>query len=595
MVTTRRTIANAVAATTKSPTKPLVTQSANGTSRIVYTNIKTFESLTPTPEPSTSTSSQHSFSTPSTPPACSTLNLVMTTTNNEFQNQVQHDPGPLPVRQVLAPKPHGMAGSVNNPISMLEDSPSEKSSQAPNETKSTKRKHQQQQKIEPHKFVDNGHRKLHSHQQFKPAVVPQPAQGTIFTGHQSQDIYRAINARVAAATETQLGGVPAPAKRAVPYEVQFPMSARFLANRVVTNPTFASFMQQHGVQVPTAIQLPAQSEVFLRRKAIHSSESEEPIVDGGARKTLTSSMSQMKLNPSTLGINVLPTPNLASTTQHASIINSIMPTPTQRYHATPGSTNTSAPTSATQPLFAHKKGKIPVFRDSSQNPAISQHLIAPASSTIPIELTHLIDNTILITSLLQIYSKSRDQRGLRQDLSMLVSVQNQRFAAWQKSEADAARKQRAMRKKDVNAKKSAVVAPPTAQDAARAALREIWQGGGQSQTVEQAEPTKTTMDSQMRDLLSAGAGMWQDGSGVGVADVFTNKTEDGCGEEAVPSAEEEEEEEEEEEPEASADDEEAQGQNPPGGRGRSKKAHTPSSDTNMQDAPPTDVVSDSVN
>jgi hypothetical protein len=103
-------------------------------------------------------------------------------------------------------------------------------------------------------------------------------------------------------------------------------------------------------------------------------------------------------------------------------------------------------------------------------------------------ITPLVTQTRLLTDLLQVYDKSSDQKGLREDIGMLVSVQNRGFAAWMSAEA---RKRRRL-----------------------SGARKVVEDGASKE------------DEEVRQLLSAGAGMWQDGSGEGVVDVFGTERRD---------------------------------------------------------------------
>ena len=46
------------------------------------------------------------------------------------------------------------------------------------------------------------------------------------------------------------------------------------------------------------------------------------------------------------------------------------------------------------------------------------------------QLAAIIDQTSLLTSLLQVYARSPDQAGLREDIAMLASIQSQHLADW---------------------------------------------------------------------------------------------------------------------------------------------------------------------
>jgi hypothetical protein len=94
-------------------------------------------------------------------------------------------------------------------------------------------------------------------------------------------------------------------------------------------------------------------------------------------------------------------------------------------------------------------------------------------------ITQLVAQSSLLTSLLQMYPKSADQKGLRDDIGSLVSAQKQRVEQWIQSESPVSS---ASRDAGVDKKDEAV-----------------------------------------RNLLSATAGLWRDGSGEGVADVFSKE------------------------------------------------------------------------
>ncbi|KAF2849238.1 hypothetical protein T440DRAFT_519479 [Plenodomus tracheiphilus IPT5] len=488
--------------------------------------------------------SEHDLSLTSPPKSRSPRRSEMNPPGHDVQNPIHHDPGPAPGRRALAPKPHGVVGSINNPISMLEDSPPKKSAHAP--TLLTKRKYHNVQQSEPHKFVDKGYRKLYSYRQSRPAMVPQPANGTTFTGHKNQDVYRAMNAKVSAAAGTKSGKVSRPIQQVVPFEVQFPMSTRFLANRAIQNPVFSSFVQQHGVHIPVPLyaSAPDQTEELLRRKAVQfvreysrptlrkralsnadpdetsTSESEELTV--GLYKTSRASMPHLEIasaTPRLIGAStpkltvttpkLSSTPQLASASKHTSTPN-FLPTSTPDWATAPTATSTA--------LSIRQKSKLPVFRDTTQNPQTTQ-AHAPNNT---IETTHLTEHTALLTSLLKLYPSSRDKKGLREDIAMLLSVQNQRLEAWLKSETELSR---SMKKtghtiSSEGGGNEKVVSAYTGRSAL-VRMRKKMEPGALEKGRERGK------DERVRGLLSAGAGMWQDGSGVGVVDVFAGERGEG--------------------------------------------------------------------
>jgi hypothetical protein len=125
--------------------------------------------------------------------------------------------------------------------------------------------------------------------------------------------------------------------------------------------------------------------------------------------------------------------------------------------------NTDTPSSTTP-----SRKKIHVYKDKDKD----------KNNTLPTLVAH----SSLLTSLLQIYPKSIDQKGLRQDIACLVSAQKQRVDEWTKPD-----RYLSSASTDVGA---------------------------------------TREDDEVRSLLSAAAGMWQDGSGEGVADVFAEQEEE---------------------------------------------------------------------
>jgi hypothetical protein len=109
-------------------------------------------------------------------------------------------------------------------------------------------------------------------------------------------------------------------------------------------------------------------------------------------------------------------------------------------------------------------------------------------------VSHLIEHTSLITSLLQLYPHSTDRKGLRNDISMMVQVQNLLFSDWMKAESQPYRKRRKYNT-------ISIVSSPQSM-------------------VPRAMRIQNEKDHTLRQAFSASADMWQDGTGYGVADVF---------------------------------------------------------------------------
>jgi hypothetical protein len=70
----------------------------------------------------------------------------------------------------------------------------------------------------------------------------------------------------------------------------------------------------------------------------------------------------------------------------------------------------------------------------------AQHAAAYGANNLDLEA--LMAHTQLLTNMFDVYPQSRDQAGLRKDMEMLISIQNQRFHDWVASEkAERTRKQ----------------------------------------------------------------------------------------------------------------------------------------------------------
>jgi hypothetical protein len=111
-------------------------------------------------------------------------------------------------------------------------------------------------------------------------------------------------------------------------------------------------------------------------------------------------------------------------------------------------------------------------------------------------INHIIEHTSLITSLLRIYPHSADQKGLQEEISMMVSMQNQHITKWIKSESQSSCKQR-------NSSSDSAVSLANIEEVATTTVRH-----------------QKKQDDALRQVFSASAEMWQDGTGHGVADVF---------------------------------------------------------------------------
>jgi hypothetical protein len=384
----------------------------------------------------------------------------------------------------LAPKPFGnMSGSSHNPIVVNENSsPSRPAVRAP------KRKHRHQKLPEPHKFIEEGYRDLYNYRVAKSPLSALPANGTTFTGHQSHDIYRMMNVKMVAAPGFSPNAAWGRDSRNVPFQVQYPISAQYLAQQQQQqqrrspqpSPQPSPYAQYYQYQAPPNAypMVPSQNEDMLRKKAVqYIREVSRPT----PRKRRLSDA-----DPDQTSVDEAETPK------------AVVRTPASK----------TTPQSALMSLWGHyytDNPHIPQVGQFSQIPQIPQVPRIPQKKAKPVvyqdpdpqsDLNNLIEHTSLITSLLQTYPYSKDQKGLREDISMMVNVQNRHMTEWMKSESQSARKRRKI--EDENAARV-----NQAKTAATTAVR-----------------VQKEQDSALRNVFSANADMWQDGTGHGVADVF---------------------------------------------------------------------------
>ncbi|EMD94859.1 hypothetical protein COCC4DRAFT_64233 [Bipolaris maydis ATCC 48331] len=110
---------------------------------------------------------------------------------------------------------------------------------------------------------------------------------------------------------------------------------------------------------------------------------------------------------------------------------------------------------------------------------------------------HLIEHTLLLTSLLQIYPHSKNQQGLCEDIRTMLALQSHNMTAWLGSES-----QNMPRQKESSSGNSYINTQP--KPLPSVSLNEE--------------------DREVRRAFSASAGMWQDGTENGVADVFGTRS-----------------------------------------------------------------------
>jgi hypothetical protein len=379
-----------------------------------------------TPEPPTSIPN----STPSSIGGMDDLSLTSPSVHETIEDPVRTPKRkrdiPPPERTLssalrrLTAKPGTSKGSVNNPIVLDEYSPRRNPILLSERVEAAQEPHRFQSR---HRYADAAHRR---------PLAPKAANETKFTGDEGKDLGRVINAKAIATavdlnppqpqTQVQIGKATAirsapPQTQiqfgyGVPFEIQYPMSAQYLATRTAPprqyQSPYAHYHNNMGVSIS------GESEDMLRRKALRytqkPSNSSEP--------SKTNSRSDQMLPPSSTA------------------------TCTKKLH---------------------------VYKDRPEN-----------------LLTTLTAQSSLLTSLLQLYPKSTDKKGLRDDIAGLVASQKDRIGQWIEAESPA-------------------------------------ESTSTTNRINEGEARK---DDEVRDLLSATSGLWQDGSGEGVADVFAEESGD---------------------------------------------------------------------
>ncbi|KAF1364588.1 hypothetical protein EJ07DRAFT_172615 [Lizonia empirigonia] len=343
-------------------------------------------------------------------------------------------------------------GGSHNPIDLIEDSPPLK----------TRARVKQNGKIEPHRF-QNRHSRLYTNKPPRPALVPKPANGSTFTGHQSLDMYRMRTAKLAQPVWHPSGTQTFQQK--LPFEVQYPLSAQYLASHF--GPVYSASKPdntQHIPQPPAYPQRtasPPPTEQQLRCKAVQY-----------VREYSRSSPRKRKMAED---------PDETSESESEELD-----------HSTTRS-----------------------FRKNSrrESPSSAVGSKCSAFTILPdpyFELTAVIEQASLLTSLLRVYPRSADKPGLKDDIAMLASVQNQHLADWLNFENGQSKKQ-------ANPHAASMSRVTTGSPAQRLFPRLIDQ-----ERAKEAEMKK--QDDEVRGLLSADAELWQDGSGLGVADVYAETT-----------------------------------------------------------------------
>ncbi|KNG44385.1 hypothetical protein TW65_08739 [Stemphylium lycopersici] len=356
--------------------------------------------------------------------------------------------------QRQASKPiFSMSGSCHNPIVLNEGSSPPRPRMRP-----PKRKHRNLGLLEPHKFMDNGYKELYNYGVSRSTSSAMPANGGTFTGHRSHDIYRMMNAKMTMVPDFSMNVAGGRSTISGSFGTPHPHSVEILAQQY-TRPSFPSPHVQYYQYQATPVQYLAtrpQSEDMLRAKAaqyIH---------------------------------------DLPSFSSHKRRISSTDPAEAGGDEAEPAITHIDLSRSFSNP----KSGVAPPSTPQT-TVRISSNRVAYQSPQPNLDVRRLIEHTSLITCLLQIYPHSTDQKGLREDISMMASAQTQHIAEWMSSESQDLRKRMKVNRQDaVNA--DTEMRPSTAL----------------------CNRVLDEKDRELRQAFSASADMWQDGTGHGVADVY---------------------------------------------------------------------------
>ncbi|KAK1907078.1 hypothetical protein P3342_006266 [Pyrenophora teres f. teres] len=353
----------------------------------------------------------------------------------------------------LAPKPSvDMSGSCHDPIIVEETlSPPRPIARLP------KRKHRHSRKKipEPHQFMGKGYKDLYNYGVARLDIAAMPAHGSTFTGHQSHDIYRMMHAKISAAPEFSPNAARARNAPNASSESQYPRSAHVLTQQHDQSKYQSPYVQPYVyptpmIHYPTT---PFQNENMLRDKAAQYIR------------------------------------EFSGALRHKKMLSDVGPV---RVSAQEGE--------QTMVDDRHSWSK-PLLQRNIIPPSIPQtgaHSSIHQNVHRGVNIHHLTESTSLITSLLQTYPSSSNQRGIREDISIMASLQHQHIIEWLKAES-----QHSPKRRKSNNNESAVPIDSRTRGTRTLKTR-----------VENKE------DTALRSVFSANADIWQDGTGHGVADVF---------------------------------------------------------------------------
>ncbi|KAF2827879.1 hypothetical protein CC86DRAFT_347700 [Ophiobolus disseminans] len=397
-----------------------------------------------TPKPSTTVST----ATPSSTGGMDDINLTSPSTAVSVPDVLtkkpkrKRDDPPVSDRTLfstlrrLATKPEASKGSVSNPIDLDEYSPRRAPIALPEV---------QHHGPEPHKFRKRQKKVYkHEHGQDAPrtALAPKSTNGITFTGHKIEDMYRMINAKITAAgcappvtyTAPPPGphAAPPPAPYQAPppvhktshnYDFTTPFEAQYpLSAKYLGPPPVHHHSTYTHYHTQMSVSLAGDSEPMLRKKALQHVR--QSTRPQHRRKALSNDVDETSASDSDETV-------LAG--QHV-----------------------------------HKKRKLAVYQDRHD-------YVAP-----------LVAQTALVAALLQIYPSSRDRRGLREDIGLLVAAQKRGVDEWVGYEDEEEKRLRLDKGMEVERVGIVVYGRLEIEDARK-------------------------MDGEVRGLLASGAGLWGDG------------------------------------------------------------------------------------
>ncbi|KAL6157484.1 hypothetical protein ACJQWK_06261 [Exserohilum turcicum] len=322
--------------------------------------------------------------------------------------------------------------------------------------RASKRKRRDRQLPEPHRFIDNGYRNLYNYGVLRPGLPGLPANGSMPHNHQSHDTYRTMNMRTSSAPQFSHNTAWGYNAPTVPFQIQYPVPVQTFAQQY-SQPSFPTVYAPYQ-------QIPIPPTLYPVAPSPHEELLRKKVVEY--------------------------TRSLPRTSPHQQ----------RRTNTNPDDTTTGGSEQFTTHIEPATRGLIQIRGDRLSSTPQSNSLRSEPVTPQPqptLNIPRLIECTSLMTSLLQIYPHSTNQEGLQKDIQAMLAFLNQHMAAWSdsKSQDTSARK-----KRDTTNATSPDTQPTPTPTLPPTALNEH--------------------DKRLRQVFSAKADMWQDGTGHGVADVY---------------------------------------------------------------------------